>query len=571
VTVIVLTVRAVGDPDGRSTTDVPPVDVAALAEEAAHARGVAIAECDLDEVGRRLAAGERPDHVVVDRRGVDEPTREALRALVVAMADADIPVSVFYDVLDPADIDDVFTLTALDQALEVRSESDVAGAIGELLDHVVAATSTPREGDRPLGLTFAVGEDYATARTRSLVSQRMGGFVTELRTAVVRLKRHPLATTPPWDPAERQSLDLVTRGDDGWSLNLRPGQVPNLSQVLNAHRTEEARELLSGRTLPTEWRNSWRAHPPALLITGESGTGKTLVARTIANLLRAHQASDLRGSFVKVDCGSLTAGSAAHTLMGAGPGVWTGIEEAAPGMLARAAHGVAFFDEIGDLDLDVQRSFLTFLDDRMVRPSHTLPFPGFMHVLAATNRDVDEGASRRWFRNDLLARFPLRLHMPPLRERGVDEIAQLVDFAAQDPEANPERDGRPAVTAIAAGAYDELLKRDYRNGNFRELEETVHAAVRSAIRRRSAVVEEADLPASAAVRTRADRDNARVHVAAVDLPASTLVVEVATERDLRHLAERERRTVLTDAGGTSWVLTTAAAYRARSESDEQQG
>lgn len=566
-TVFVLIARA---NDAEYADAGPTLDIAALLATEADARAVPHEECDLDQLAARLAAGERPDHVVVDRRGTGEERREAVRALVTAMADTDIPVSIFYDVLDPEDITDVFTLTAIDQALEVRSASDVAHAVAELLDHVVAATATPHQGDRPIGLTFAVGGDYATARTRSLVSQRMGGFVTELRTAVVRLRRHPLAPVPPWDPSERQSLDVAQARDER-TLELRPGHVPNLSQVLNAHRTDTARGLLLGETLPAEWRERWRAHPPALLITGESGTGKTLVARTIADLLRAHQTGNVRGAFVKVDCGSLSGGSAAHTLMGAGPGVWTGIDEAAVGLLARAAHGVAFFDEIGDLDPDVQRSFLTFLDDHLVRPAGTLPFPGYLHVVAATNRDVDEGASQRWFRNDLLARFPLRLHMPPLRDRGVDEIAQLVDFAAQDPEANPDRHGVPAVRAIAASAYGELLMREYRNGNFRELEQTVHAALRSAIRRRSPVLEDVDLSASAPLRARADRDSARVRVAAVELPASTVVVEVATERDLRHLAERERRAILTDDSGMSWVLTAAAAFRAPAEPESHAG
>lgn len=544
------------------------IDVAALVAHDAGERGVAVELCTLDELTRRLTAGERPAHLVVDRRDVGGEQREAVRALVSWVAELDVPVSAFYDVLDPADVADVFTLTAIDQALEVRSASDVRHAVADLLDHVVAATSAPREDDRPIGRTFMIGPDYATARTRSLVSQRMGGFVTELRTAVVRLRRHPLATTLPWDPAEKQPASILTRSGDGWSLKVGPGQVPNLAQVLTAHRTDDARRLLAGDTMPAEWRDRWRALPPALLITGESGTGKTLVARTISDMLTAHQTGKTHGAFTKIDCGSLTADTVAHTLMGAGPGVWTGIEEAAVGLLARAAHGVVFFDEIGDLDPEVQRSLLTFLDDRLVRPSGTPPFASFMHVVAATNRDVEEGAGQLWFRNDLLARFSLRLHMPPLRDRGTDEIAQLVDFAAQDPEANPVRDGVAAVRAIAAPAYEELLRREYRNGNFRELEETVHAGLRSAVRRRSPVLERVDLPTARPARLRADRDSTRVRVAAVNLPATVVVVDVASERDLRYLAEREQRTMLTDDEGFSWVLATAAAYRAVAEPPE---
>jgi len=190
------------------------------------------------------------------------------------------------------------------------------------------------------------------------------------------------------------------------------------------------------------------------------------------------------------------------------------------------------------LDPEVQRGLLTYFDDRFIRPRGVTPFRSFQHIIAATNRDVREGAYQQWFRNDLLERFTLQLEIPPLRSRGADEIRQLVDFVAQDPDENPVIDGSRLVTHIAAPALEDLVHRSYRNGNFRELTRTVRDGLRAAMARHSRVVELSDLAREEALHVRSDRDLARLDATDVHVPDAVALVTVAREGDLRLLANR---------------------------------
>lgn len=547
----------------------PDIDLAQELEARCREHDLGLEIGDVGSIIRFLKR-ERPVHVVIDRRamGIDEV--DAAHGLIGRLEQEDVLVSVFYDALTEADISDVFTCSVMDQVLEVRDAADVREALDMVAEHACTSRRPLPEDAVAIGDVYPLGTStYDDAKAWSLVTRRMEGFVDELRSAVVRLSRHRLATTLPWDPeddqpAERAAWDPESKS---WALKLGKGNVPNLIQVFNAHETASARARLAGKTV-AEAEPAWDARwddskPPLLLITGESGTGKTLVARTIADRLTEHQKGP-RGLLVKINCGGLTESTFTHVLMGTAPGMWTGVQSVV-GELTRAAHGVVFLDEIGDLDPDVQRAILTFLDDRKIRPTGMGSFRGFQHIIAATNRDLGEGANQHWFRNDLLARFTMRVHIPPLRERGREEIAQLLDFVAQDPTANPERNDRPRVEAIAADAYEDLLTREYRNGNLRELQQVVHGALRSAIRRRSRVLERCDLPPRQLAHVRADRDSSRVRVQSVVLPYGTLQIPVSSEQDLRLLAQREGRVMLTDENGQSWVITPGAAYRSDTE------
>jgi len=199
-----------------------------------------------------------------------------------------------------------------------------------------------------------------------------------------------------------------------------------------------------------------------VLITGETGTGKDLVARLL------HRASARSaGPFVVVDCPALASTLADSELFGVEPGVATGVT-ARQGRLEAAHRGTLFLDEVGDLDPGAQAKLLRFLEDRTIervggRGRRSLD----VWILAATNRDLAEASRRGQFRLDLYHRLDVfSLHLPPLREHREDipELAEklLASLAG------------PAVK-LHADALEALMAYDF-PGNVRELEHELERA-----------------------------------------------------------------------------------------------
>lgn len=161
----------------------------------------------------------------------------------------------------------------------------------------------------------------------------------------------------------------------------------------------------------------------SVLITGETGTGKDVIAEAI------HHASDrAKGLFIKVNCGALPETLLESELFGHQKGAFTGAIENKPGRFRLAHGGTVFLTEIGDLPLPLQVKLLTFLDDKVVYPlGATKGYNVDVRVIAATHRDLEHMVREGRFRQDLLFRLNVvRLHLPPLRERG-DDIHLLMD------------------------------------------------------------------------------------------------------------------------------------------------
>jgi transcriptional regulator with PAS, ATPase and Fis domain len=155
----------------------------------------------------------------------------------------------------------------------------------------------------------------------------------------------------------------------------------------------------------------------SVLITGETGTGKDLLAEEIHN---ASARSD--GPFVKVNCGALPDTLLESELFGHTKGAFTGADHNKPGRFRMAHGGTLFLTEIGDLPLPLQVKLLSFLDDKVVYPlGSTKGFHTDVRVVVATHRDLEAMVALKQFRQDLLYRLNvIRLHLPPLRERGGD-------------------------------------------------------------------------------------------------------------------------------------------------------
>ena len=206
----------------------------------------------------------------------------------------------------------------------------------------------------------------------------------------------------------------------------------------------------------------------SVLITGETGTGKDMLAEEI------HNASDRNdGPFIKVNCGALPDTLLESELFGHAKGAFTGADHAKPGRFRMAHGGTLFLTEIGDLPLGLQVKLLSFLDDKVIYPlGSTKGFHSDVRVIVATHRDLDDMVRQKRFRQDLLYRLNvIRLHLPPLRERGED-LQLLQDHFVKMFQA---RFGK-RVEGFSQNALTLLESYPY-PGNVRELRNLIEYAV----------------------------------------------------------------------------------------------
>jgi formate hydrogenlyase transcriptional activator len=205
-----------------------------------------------------------------------------------------------------------------------------------------------------------------------------------------------------------------------------------------------------------------------VLINGETGTGKELIAEAI------HKCSDRsNGPFVKVNCSAIPAGLLESELFGHERGAYTGAFARSVGRFERANQGTIFLDEIGDLPLELQPKLLRVIQERQFeRLGGATSIHTDVRVICATHRNLFEMINERQFRADLFYRlsvFPITL--PPLRDRPED-IRLLVEHFASDCAARM----RKRITAISEGFMAALVRHSW-PGNVRELQNVIERSV----------------------------------------------------------------------------------------------
>jgi two-component system, NtrC family, response regulator AtoC len=207
---------------------------------------------------------------------------------------------------------------------------------------------------------------------------------------------------------------------------------------------------------------------PPVLITGETGTGKGLVARTL------HTAGPRSGKpFIDVNCTALPASLMEAELFGYERGAFTDAKESKLGLFEAAEGGFLLLDEVGDLEPSLQGKLLRAIEERMVRRVGGIRDRKIdVRILAATNRDLEREVQHGRFRSDLYFRLAvILLHLPPLRERGDDALILAEHFLRRF----STKYGKD-VRRIDSRARDVLLSYPW-PGNIRELSHVIERAV----------------------------------------------------------------------------------------------
>jgi two-component system nitrogen regulation response regulator GlnG len=214
-----------------------------------------------------------------------------------------------------------------------------------------------------------------------------------------------------------------------------------------------------GRVAPTD---------ATVLIQGETGTGKELVARTL------HYHSDRRGPFVALNCSAIPNELLESELFGYERGAFTGAVERRIGKFESAAGGTLFLDEIADMPLALQAKLLRVLQEReFTRVGGREAIRSDVRIVAASNQDLEGAVRGGRFREDLFFRLNVvQIVVPPLRERRAD-IPELIEFFID----KVNRELGTSIVGVTDDARDALMRHSW-PGNVRELENTL---LRSAV------------------------------------------------------------------------------------------
>jgi two-component system, NtrC family, response regulator AtoC len=267
---------------------------------------------------------------------------------------------------------------------------------------------------------------------------------------------------------------------------------------------------------------------PAILITGETGSGKEMIARACHSESRRKN-----GPFIEINCAAIPANLLEAELFGYEKGAFTGAAERKIGLIEAADGGMLFLDEIGEADAATQAKLLKVIEEQRIRRVGSVQERRVdVRVIAATNQLLEERAREGKFRPDLLYRLRvIELKVPPLRARGADILLLANRFL----EEFARRYGKPGL-AFTPAALDRLTRHDW-PGNVRELRNLIEQAVLLA---RGTSIDYSDLGLPAV-------ETCAAAAPEVEAPQETLEL-AQVERDLlRQALER-----------TGWNVTRAA-------------
>jgi len=300
-------------------------------------------------------------------------------------------------------------------------------------------------------------------------------------------------------------------------------------------------------------RNMVEGAAPPVLITGETGTGKELVARAL-HFDGARRVQP----FVEINCSAIPAHLVESELFGHERGAFTDARERKLGLVESAHGGTLFLDEIGDLDQAVQVKLLKLLEDKVVRRVGSVRDQTVdIRIVTATNRPLDQMVREGKFRADLLFRLRvISVELPPLRDRGDDIVLLAGHFLAE----HGHRYGKPDLRMN--GDVSDLLLRHSWPGNVRELRNAIEQAV---LLSSGGVIEPNQFPfqVPCSFAAACDARNARIDPAAVEIVRGGGIRLEDVERDLIARALAKSSGNVTTAARSLGVSRDTLRYRIR--------
>jgi two-component system response regulator PilR (NtrC family) len=344
------------------------------------------------------------------------------------------------------------------EVLTADSRAQASAAFGEGAIHMVITDVKLPDGD---GIEILRHVKAASPETVVVVMTAFG--TTETAVAALKLGAQDYLVKP----FDIEELKIVVRN----SLERRELQDENLrlkAELRTQHGLDQIIGVSPPMTAVFDMVRSVSGTSSTILITGESGTGKDLVAKAI------HTLSTRRDSaFVSVNCGAVPENLLESELFGHVRGAFTDAHQNKKGLFEVAHRGTIFLDEIAELPLAMQVKLLRVLQDRRFRRvGGTVEMESDVRVLAATNRPIEQLVKERLFREDLYYRLNvIPLRMPALRERPED-----VPLLAEHFLRRFSREMGKEIATISTEAMERL--RRYRwPGNVRELENVIERAV----------------------------------------------------------------------------------------------
>jgi len=275
------------------------------------------------------------------------------------------------------------------------------------------------------------------------------------------------------DAMKRGALDYLSKPIDPADLLAVVHRALRGSRLAAAALGDASTQGMVGESEPMQkiFRRIGKVAPTGatVLILGQTGTGKELVARAI------HQQSKRRDQeFVPVNCASIPEGLIESELFGHVKGAFTGATADKLGLVQSAHEGTLFLDEVGELPPAAQARLLRVLQEREVRPvGSTKAAPVDVRLLCATHRDLPQMVADGTFREDLFFRLKVvDIELPPLSERGEDVVALAEHVLSQ----TLERAGEPDSARFTPAALDAMRAHAW-PGNVRELTNAVERAV----------------------------------------------------------------------------------------------